>query len=312
MCKFYRGLRWVLTSIQLKICGQFLRTSSRTSMHPRLSWPRFFVTRCVRACWKTPYLVPVHKKGYKSNACNYRGITSLCVCAKVFELLMYEPLLAAASNYISAAQYRFVPQRSTTTNLVEFVSLCHRTIDAGSQIDAVYTDIKAAFDIVSHALLLAKLETLGLPVQLLAWMRYYLAGRTYYVGPDTSRRVDASSGVPLLFVIFLNDVTRLLPPDSHILYANEAKLFLSIRDRSDQLRLQATLCAFQSWCSLNGLELCVEKCVVVTFARKRCPLVYDYALNGSTIGRKSCVTDPGQPMSVKACLYPLAGLAFSD
>ena len=31
-------------------------------------------------------------------------------------------------------------QRLTTANLVKFVSLCHRTIDVGLQIDAAYTD----------------------------------------------------------------------------------------------------------------------------------------------------------------------------
>ena len=53
------------------------------------------------------------------------------------------------------------------------------------------------------------------------------------------------------------------------------------------------LSAFQPWSSssLNDLELCVDKCVFFTFARIRCPLVYDYALNGSTIERKCCVRD---------------------
>ena len=49
--------------------------------------------------------------------------------------------------------------------------------------------------------------------------------------------------------------------------------------------------------------VCVEKCVVVTFARKRCPLVYGYALNGSTIGRKSCVTDLGVLLDEKLSFH---------
>ena len=50
------------------------------------------------------------------------------------------------------------------------------------------------------------------------------------------------------------------PHEMVVLHGDDAKLFLLIRNRSDQLRLQATLSAFQSWCSLNGLELCAEKC----------------------------------------------------
>lgn len=231
------------------------------------------------ASWKTSWLVPVYKKGDKSNAANYRGITSLCAFAKAFELVVYEPLRAAASNYLSNAQHGFVPKRSTTTNLIEFVSFCHKIIDSGQQVDAVYTDIKAAFDSVPQSLLLAKLHALDLPASMLNWMRSYLCGRTYRVklAQIISRPICATSGVPqgsnlrpLLFVIYVNDVTHVLPPDL-LLYADDAKLFLPIANPTDQLRLQAILNVFQTWCDANGLMLSTDKCTVITFARKRSP-----------------------------------------
>lgn len=80
----------------------------------------------------------------------------LCACAKVFELLVYEPLLASVSNYISPAQHGFTPKRSTTSNLMEFVSICHTALDSGIQVDAIYTDITAAFDWIPHSILLKK------------------------------------------------------------------------------------------------------------------------------------------------------------
>ena len=44
------------------------------------------------ATWKSSWMTPIYKKGCKNDAVIYRGITSLSVCAKVFEMLIYEPL----------------------------------------------------------------------------------------------------------------------------------------------------------------------------------------------------------------------------
>ena len=165
----------------------------------------------------------------------------------------------------------------------------------------MYTDIKAAFDSVPHlALLLAKLQILVLPEKKLSCMRSYLAERSYFMkmGLHTSRRIIVSSGVPqgsnlgpLLFVLYLNDATRVLPPDSHLMYANDAKICIPIRTQANRMHIQVMLCTFQSWCFINGLEMCVTKCAVITFTRKRDPFRYDYALDNSILERKSCVRD---------------------
>ena len=80
--------------------------------------------------WKVSWLTPNHKKGCKNEASNYRGITWLGAIAKVLELLVYEQVLASARNYISPNRHGFVPNRSTTTTLMQFVSNCHKSIDA--------------------------------------------------------------------------------------------------------------------------------------------------------------------------------------
>ena len=64
------------------------------------------------------------------------------------------------------------------------------------QVDAIYTDIKAAFDSVSHNILLAKLDRLGLSPPLVKWMKSYLCGRSY-AGKMGSNQSRSSFGVPL-------------------------------------------------------------------------------------------------------------------
>ena len=53
---------------------------------------------------------------------------------------------------------------------------------------------------------------------------------------------------PLLFSLFINNVCNVLPPDGHLLYADDIKIFLPLSSSSNCLRLQHYL---------NGFVYCV-------------------------------------------------------
>ena len=67
--------------------------------------------------------------------------------------------------------------RSTTTNLIEFVSSALSNLDSGLQFDAVYTNFKAAFDKIPHSLLIAKFKKLGFSLFFLEWLQSFLLNR---------------------------------------------------------------------------------------------------------------------------------------
>lgn len=107
------------------------------------------------------YVFPVFKKGSRMNVSNYRGIAALSSISKLFEVIVLQQLIQSYSHYISPDQHGFMPKRSTTTNLACFTSFVIHQIEAGQQVDAIYTDLSAAFDKMNHQIAIAKLDKLG-------------------------------------------------------------------------------------------------------------------------------------------------------
>ncbi|XP_053686510.1 uncharacterized protein LOC128736051 [Sabethes cyaneus] len=58
--------------------------------------------------WKRSYVLPVFKKGDKCNIEYYRGVTSLCACSKLLEIIVCELLFSKVKSYISMEQHGFI------------------------------------------------------------------------------------------------------------------------------------------------------------------------------------------------------------
>ncbi|XP_055605590.1 uncharacterized protein LOC129753768 [Uranotaenia lowii] len=226
------------------------------------------------------------------------GVTSLAACSKVFEKIVNNVMFSACRNWISENQHGFFPKRSVTSNLMVFTSFCISNMDDGKQIDAIYTDISAAFDSVNHDILLKKLHRLGFSERMCAWIRSYLTDRRLAVkiGSDLIPKSGVPQGSnlgPLLFTLFCNDINLLLTGCGVLLYADDLKIFLVINSQSDCLELQRFLDTVVNWCAINLLVLSVAKCCIITFGRRKNPFVYDYNVMGEQLHRVEEIKDLG-------------------
>ena len=208
--------------------------------------------------WKKANVVPVHKKGNKQNLENYRAISLLPICSKIFERLIYNEMFTffTENNLISPNQSGFRPGDSCVNQLLAITHEIYKSFDEGFEVRGVFLYISKAFDKVWHKGLLLKLNQNGISGNLLKLLRDFLSYRKQRVvlnGQHSSwDNVDA--GVPqgsilgpLLFLIYTNDLSNNLSSNCK-LFADDTSLLSVVNNiHTSATTLSQDLKAITKW-----------------------------------------------------------------
>lgn len=258
--------------------------------------------------WKSARIVPVFKGGNKSSVEDYRPISILSALSKLFERLVQKSIYPSIHNNIIEQQHGFVKRRSTTTNLLVYATYLFEGIDSNKQIDSVYTDFRKAFDRVDHKLLLDKLAYNGIRGDLWRWFKSYITNRTQKViiNGFESDLVTISSGVPqgsilgpMLFILFINDISHCFKFCNYLLYADDLKIYHVIDNPSDCVKFQSDLDRFSLYCIENKLSLSINKCKSIKFSKKKQTIKYIYQINNIQLETVDLIRDLGITLDTK-------------
>ena len=112
---------------------------------------------------------------------NYRSISLLPICGKIFEKITFNNLYnyLNVNNLITKNQSGFRPGESTTNQLSYLVDEIHQAFESSKSLEvhAVFLDISKAFDKVWHEGLIFKLKQNGVSGNLIKFFQNYLDNR---------------------------------------------------------------------------------------------------------------------------------------
>ena len=222
------------------ISAQMLLLCDDTVTVPlKLIYNQILLTGIFPDFWKTANVTPIHKKADKQLSKNYRPISLLPICGKIFEKIVANQLYdyLTSNNLITKNQSGFRPGDSTTNQLLGLINEIHKSFENRLEVRAIFLDISKAFDKVWHQGLVYKLQQNGVTGNCLSFFKNYLINRNYRVALNGcfSDYYTAESGVPqgsvlgpLLFLIYINDLEMGIK--SNIKFFADDSMIYSISD----------------------------------------------------------------------------------
>ena len=166
---------------------------------------------------------------------------------------------------------------STETVMVKVQGDILHAIDSNRAVVLLMLDLSAAFDTVSHTILLNRLsQRYGITGSVQEWFASYLSSRSQFVQIECSRSSphELNCGVPqgsvlgpLLYVLYTSPVADIIKSHNlmYHLYADDTQLYVPFKLGSDHLLSSAKsnmeICVqeINDWMIFNGLKLNEDK-----------------------------------------------------
>ena len=190
--------------------------------------------------WKTAKVIPLLKSNdlNRLDPASYRPVAILPVFSKLVERSAQLQLLEflERTNQLNPSAHAYRQCYSTMTTLIEVTNKLYEAMENRQFSSVMTVDQTAAFDCVTHDILLDKLKLYKLGGKALKWMENYLNGRSQLVniGRAHSRTVALSRGVPqgsvlgpLLYSVYTNKMTECIqdPACRNSVHNDPARLF---------------------------------------------------------------------------------------
>ena len=226
---------------------------------------------------------PLHKGKEKFLPTNYRPISLLLTISKVFEKLIYIRTYSFLNenDQLYVSQYGFRNNHSCENAISELVGHILKRKEQNESTACVFLDLSKAFDTIKHDILLKKLESYGIRGTALNWFESYLTNRKIKVKcsiassgkTEFSKEEPVNVGTPqgsclgpLIFLIFNNDLHKVVENCSTILFADDTTLYISSKNTTYlKWCIDLVISLLLDWFRANKLTLNLSKTQFLLF-----------------------------------------------
>ena len=233
--------------------------------------------RCIREghfpdALKMAKIIPIHKGDSVLSVSNYRPISLLPIFSKIMERLIYNQFIEYIDKHkiLSELQFGFQKNKSTEQAISSIVSNITNSLSNKHSSYCIFLDFAKAFDTVNHEILVDKLSFYGVHGSTLALFKSYLSNRTQVVEVNgkISEEGTIKHGVPqgsilgpLLFLLYINDISQSSEILKFFLFADDTTVFYSAdpSDPNTEQILNSELEKVSCWLAANKLSLNVKK-----------------------------------------------------
>ena len=230
-------------------------------------------------CLKIAKVTPLFKSGDVCSPDNYRPISVLPQVDKIFEKLIHKRMVEfeAKHKFLNNCQFGFRKGHSTSHGITHVHEQVIQSLEKKKVCALLFIDLKAAFDTVNVEILLTKLQHYGYRGKILKLLTSYLHDRKQFVFSDSisSCLLDVLCGVPqgsvlgpLLFIIYINDISNSSDADNSLFADDAALLVADSNVKKLKKKVHKEINSLHKWLIRNKLTLNLSKTKYMLFANK--------------------------------------------
>ena len=255
-------------------------------------------TKVFPISWKISRVTALHKKGSKKDPQNYRPISVVPFISKILEKHVFDHFynFLNENKLLSENQFGFKRKHSVIDALLALKRNTITSLNNNQKCIIVSLDLKKAFDVISHQLLVDKLLKYGCSESSLKWFKSYLEDRHQFVRTQKSvsniRRVGNTSvpqgsiGSPILFITFINDIMELPLRGKVILFADDTTLTETGANYTQLVEnTNYDLELINNWLTKNRLILNKNKSNYMLMGRPRADTTLDIKIGSQPLER---------------------------